>query len=383
MSLVTLQGRSVLEARVVLPRVGRWVAELAVDSEEVPSGLVTLRLGSLELVGTASRAGSTRGRAVVELVGGRGGLLKPLEARAFSGTTSGVLLQDAASSSGEQLSAEVPASLLSVSVPRWTRFRRSLLEELQALLPTLGAGVVFRFEPGAALWVGVDDFPAASLAHTVLLEEPHLGRMTIGCDDPALLPGTTFLGRKVEEVVHRISDGAVRTELLFQVEASTGEAQPVGVARELARAAARAAPTLSVAVWPAQVVAQNGDGTLELIPDDARIPQLSRVPIRPFAPSVAVQVGPGSRCGVQFAGGDPQAPVVTWFELGALLSLELGGAVDQVALASRVEARLSALETAFNVHTHIAAAPGAPTAVPLPVVPPGALVASQLVKVGG
>ena len=55
-------------------------------------------------------------------------------------------------------------------------------------------------------------------------------------------------------------------------------------------------------------------------------------------------------------------------------------ACDFVALASLVLADLKHIATQFNLHTHISAAPGAPTAVPVPQVTPATSVAADKVK---
>lgn len=151
------------------------------------------------------------------------------------------------------------------------------------------------------------------------------------------------------------------------------------------------------AQYPAKVLAQNGDGTLELQPDSARVPALSAVPMRGL-PGVVAKVKPGARVLVGFENGSPDAPVALLAESSGLLQLtitadvkvtvsaplvELGGASpgDALALASKTNARLSALETAFNSHVHATAALGTPSP-PLPVpgtIPVGATPGSPLV----
>lgn len=71
------------------------------------------------------------------------------------------------------------------------------------------------------------------------------------------------------------------------------------------------------------VVAQNGDGTLELKPDTDRIPGLSRVPIRYGCPGMTVKVVRGARCTVGFSNGDPGRPYAAHFEPGSLEELTL------------------------------------------------------------
>ena len=79
------------------------------------------------------------------------------------------------------------------------------------------------------------------------------------------------------------------------------------------------------AIYPARVVSQNGDGSLELKPDDTRLPGLSMVPIRYGIPGVKVKVAPGARVLLGFAGGDPQQPVAELWESGTVIEMKVNG----------------------------------------------------------
>lgn len=76
-------------------------------------------------------------------------------------------------------------------------------------------------------------------------------------------------------------------------------------------------------IFGARVLSQNADGTLELKPDDARLPGLSRVPFRYGVPGVTATVAAGTRVGVEFEAGNPARPVVTLWELGSVTKLEV------------------------------------------------------------
>lgn len=86
-----------------------------------------------------------------------------------------------------------------------------------------------------------------------------------------------------------------------------------------------------LAVYPCKVVAQNSDGTLELQPDDARLPPYSNVPIRYGVPGVTATVPAGSRCLLTFAGADPQKRIVVGWEAGTVLGIVLAGGSNGVA----------------------------------------------------
>jgi hypothetical protein len=76
-----------------------------------------------------------------------------------------------------------------------------------------------------------------------------------------------------------------------------------------------------LASYPATAVTQNGDGTLEIQPDDSRLPSLSSVPIRYGVPGVSAQIANGGRVLLAFAGGDPAKPIATVWEAASVVSL--------------------------------------------------------------
>ncbi|PZA07755.1 MULTISPECIES: hypothetical protein [unclassified Meiothermus] len=62
------------------------------------------------------------------------------------------------------------------------------------------------------------------------------------------------------------------------------------------------------ALYPARVLVDHGDMTLDLEPDDAKLPLLVRVPLRVFLPGAYVKVRPGARTLLSFENGDPAQP---------------------------------------------------------------------------
>lgn len=76
-----------------------------------------------------------------------------------------------------------------------------------------------------------------------------------------------------------------------------------------------------LAAYQCKVVTQNPDGTLELQPDDSRLPPYSKVPIRYGVPGVSALVANGARVLLEFAGGDPQKPIATVWESASVTLL--------------------------------------------------------------
>ncbi|HUB09467.1 MAG TPA: hypothetical protein VMB50_20855 [Myxococcales bacterium] len=80
--------------------------------------------------------------------------------------------------------------------------------------------------------------------------------------------------------------------------------------------------------FPATVVSQNADGSLELQPDDrVRWPSLSKVPLKHTAPGVTITVAQGTRVRFGFDGGDPGSPRAALFDQSSsgLLTMLLAG----------------------------------------------------------
>jgi hypothetical protein len=73
-----------------------------------------------------------------------------------------------------------------------------------------------------------------------------------------------------------------------------------------------------LALYPCKVLSQNGDGTLELKPDDDRLPGLSKIPVKLGLPGVEVKVTSGAKVLLGFEQGDPQKPVATLWEKDSL-----------------------------------------------------------------
>ncbi len=130
-------------------------------------------------------------------------------------------------------------------------------------------------------------------------------------------------------------------------------------------------PTIDyLALYPARVIAQNLDGTLELQPDDSRMPGMSSVPIRYGVPGVTAKVSSGARVLLGFAAGDPSKPVAELWESATVTEINLGAATQYAALGTDVRTELDAIWSALQNHVHPgvsagAASTGAPTVVPV------------------
>jgi len=92
-----------------------------------------------------------------------------------------------------------------------------------------------------------------------------------------------------------------------------------------------------LAFYPARVVAQAADLSLDLIPDDARLPTLQRVPLRLGVPGVEAKVQAGSRVLLFFERGDPSAPACALFQSSVLTELVITAQTKVVVSAPAVD----------------------------------------------
>lgn len=126
-----------------------------------------------------------------------------------------------------------------------------------------------------------------------------------------------------------------------------------------------------LAAYQCTVVTQNADGTLDLKPDDTRLPAYVSVPIRYGVPGISATVSNGARILLEFAGGNPQRPIATVWEMASVTSLtvranliNLGGStgLQGSGLGANIRTELDTLWNDFLLHTHPVATTGTATA---------------------
>lgn len=90
------------------------------------------------------------------------------------------------------------------------------------------------------------------------------------------------------------------------------------------------------AFYPAKIVSQAADFTLDLMPDDARFPSLQRIPLRLGLPGVTAKVAPGSYVLLFFERGDPAAPAAALWQSSSLLELVITASSKVTVIAPQV-----------------------------------------------
>jgi hypothetical protein len=120
-----------------------------------------------------------------------------------------------------------------------------------------------------------------------------------------------------------------------------------------------------LASYPSTAVTQNADGTLEIQPDDSRLPSLSSVPIRYGVPGVSAQIANGGRVLLSFAGGDPAKPIATVWESASVTALVFNGGSQGVARTADAVAWTAAMNTWITAVTGALAGAGPASKIPL------------------
>ncbi len=232
----------------------------------------------------------------VTIVGGAGALLADVPARHHApGTTeipAGIIARAICDAAGELLADGVEAALDAFTVHQWTRFAMPGGVALDLLADVLGLG--WRVLPTGRVWMGAETWTALE-AEKRLKPDPDDGAEAWACDGAPILAGVTLGGRRIVEVSYQLTAGAGRAT----VRAAVSGDPPRAPALDLYRAS-----------YAATVVRQADDGTLELVPDDARLGDTDRsllaVPLRVGIPGCKVTVPVGARVRVLFEGADPR-----------------------------------------------------------------------------
>ncbi len=213
-SYLTIGGQGCIRGRVLLPRIGAWVADVVANPPALaPGAHVALSVGGVSLRGTVRRAQNAWGTVAARVVGGNGGLVTKLTPKAYRTVALRQPLADILSDCREQLSGTADPALLSRQLASWVR---SAIPGWMALAGLLD-GAAWRVLPDGTIWTGSESWVLSGMrAASVLSYQPAELKMLVYSDTPAVLPGQTFAGMHVSAVTHIVDEGKVRTEMLFE-----------------------------------------------------------------------------------------------------------------------------------------------------------------------
>ena len=361
MAYCTINSEPVFQATISFPRLGAWHADLAVASDVVPSGKVTLTFGGISWQGSAYRGGSPFGTTTLRITGGAGGIATgvQLTAQAYQGVALQIPLQQILQAAGETLSPNADPSVLSTQLKTWNRLAGPAGMALSALVSSVGAS--WRFMPDGTLWVGLEKWPVDSETYLLLNDSPMYAEQEVYADAPNMRPGTTFNGRKVSYVQHRFREEQLHTTIVY-------EDQVLGlfdrVKGPLAAFVRAINSNLYAGSWEGTIVSQAG-AVVDFSPDDPRCPPMQAVPLKLGTAYVTATLSTPCRGVLFYANQDPTKPRVGLVDADAQFSaLNIGGGTPGLGAAVR----------AGDVQTS--------TAGPYPIVG-AATVGSSTVTIGG
>ncbi len=218
----TVNGKAAIRGTVTRPRVGAWHADLVVDSADASlfSGAVEIAIGdSLRLQGTSFRSGVHHETVFLRAIAGAGGLGTVLPPKSYQGVPARIPITDALQGAGEALSLTADSGLLGRLLRQWARVQQPAGFAFTSLLRAISAPG-WRILDDGSIWIGSESWADATPAQFDEIEvEPHTGVTMIGTDTPAMYPGSSFNGKRVSTVEHRISAGEVRHLLWFEASA--------------------------------------------------------------------------------------------------------------------------------------------------------------------
>lgn len=117
-----------------------------------------------------------------------------------------------------------------------------------------------------------------------------------------------------------------------------------------------------LALYPARVVQQRDDGTLDLTPESSAVPSCQGVPIRHGLPGVTVTVAAGERVLLGYEGGDPSRPYAALWTAGSVTTIKINGGTLRVAREGDDVVRTDAFATwCASVTEKVNTLPGTPT----------------------
>lgn len=329
MALLAVGGHPVQRGTILMPRAGLWVADLDVDSDVTIEGPTQIEIAEgPTLVGTVLSGEMAYGHVGARLVGGAGGLGKEATPKHYVGLTVRTVLDDLVRTAGETLSSVILPSILNRGLPAWTVLRTSVGEQLAELVAYgLPDGTVWRILPDGTLWVGADTWPVSLVpTWTELERDPRNGRVVLGLDSPALLPGTVLGEDRIDYVEHRIEADAVRATAWLEGSLARGFLASVRASASVRSGVNRRG------LYSAKVLAQSGDrSTVDVQPDDGSLPLMSKVPLKVSIPGATVKFSPGATVLVSWENGDPARAQAFMFNKGAdtlVVSITAGDRVE-------------------------------------------------------
>lgn len=319
----------VMEGDLLLPYRGNWSACVSFSSAEaIPSGQVTLSWLGTKFSGHVLRAGENEGRVSCMIAGGTGGLAKTVPAKMYDYNLKLDLpVKEILSAVGETLSASSTQSVLTRELVNWTRMEKEaaillshLTDHVKSSWRVLQDGSVFL---GADTWQDTETFD-----YTLLFQDPVLLMAQFAVSEATLFPGkrfpksneyTSLSQKKIACVRYAIAPSRSSVTAWMVEEDGLTIDDPLHAAMiAITKQTMRAVDYHKS--YTAKVILQRDNGTLDVVPDDVRLPPMTSVPIRVPVPGMKVIIPEDvkdARCSIVFEDGDPTRYAAHLFDAGA------------------------------------------------------------------
>jgi hypothetical protein len=370
MAILTANDVTVIEATIFMPLYGVWSADLVLDQPDGTgfSAGTQVQLicdGGLTFAGTVvpSRTGDFLDAVHVRILAGAAGMTNATKARGYvaPGITVQSVLEDLASDAGEQLSDKIAQAFLGQSLSAWTTFAGQISQGLLGVLEQLAPTFNWRFLPDGTLWTGAETWDSSSDDYDLIRYSPSDHSYELAVDAFTIVPGVNLQGiGQINRLEHQLTRTQLRTHAWLEID--NEERGPAGSIQALAQQIV--APIDFYALYDARVISQSSDGkTVDLQPNDARLPQLSAVPLRLGAPATVVKFAPGTTLRLGWDSGSPQLPFAGLFQGGeTLTSYVIGSNADAFVTKKDLQFLLTCLT---NAGVTAGPSPGGLLAAPL------------------
>ena len=218
---------SAIYARIRMPRIGLWDAQMKLDSRDTFSSgqsvTITSSDASFSIKGTVIRSGVFDGVTHIRVVAGAAGLAKAVPSKPYQGATLKTIASDLLSAVGETLSSTSDSSALGAVQKFWVRTAGPANVALYRIVEEC-ATAGWRALNDGTIFIGNDTYPAAP-GTTFTLKERWFGegRAVVQSQSPFFLPAQTvtlpgFTGspQKISVVVHEFQKDSYFAELFFE-----------------------------------------------------------------------------------------------------------------------------------------------------------------------
>jgi hypothetical protein len=344
------QALDVSGGHVVLPRTGIWMADLRVNTVEDLPDRVTLDMGAAEMPAAVHKAELVGGATEVRLVGGAGGLGDDARPKHYHRPLVRHVVADLLRDAGETASITSSPDILGHELEAWDTIAMPTGSMLSALCAVVGKGANWRVLTDGTVWIGVEAWPDSGVDSRQINADGPNAAAVLGTDIPSLLPGALLGGRRVDTVQHDLD--ADRTSVLFA--ASDAEDVDRAASAWAGMQDAQDPMGLYASMFRAKVLAQNDDEDLvDVRPEDPRLPDMMKIPLRHGIPGLRVKVQLGSYLLIGWDDGRPHQPFAALWTKGTVVervsvvagSISLGkrGATEAFVLGTSYRAAEDAL----------------------------------------